>query len=138
MCKCLYKNDCSYVRRWKWLFVCLHKVVRECVSKCGHVFAHGCVCGGGCVHVGVSVERVFVCVYTGGGASPMAQRLRICLHYGRHRRCRFDPWVVKIPWRRAWQSTPVFLPAESHRQRSLAGYSPWGRKQSDMAKQLTL
>ena len=46
----------------------------------------------------------------------------------RHRRLRFDPWVRKIPWRRAWQSTPVFLPRESHRQRSLAGYSLWGHK----------
>ena len=42
----------------------------------------------------------------------------------------FDPWVGKIPWRRAWQPTPVFLPGESHRQRSLAGYSPWGHKES--------
>ena len=44
-----------------------------------------------------------------------------------HRRCkrfRFDPWVGKIPWRRAWQSTPVFLPEESQGQRSLAGCSP--------------
>ena len=39
----------------------------------------------------------------------------------------FDPWVGKIPWRRAWQPTPVFLPGESHGQRSLAGYSPEGR-----------
>ena len=37
----------------------------------------------------------------------------------------------KIPWRRAWQPTPVFLPEESHGQRSLAGYSPWVRKKSD-------
>ena len=36
----------------------------------------------------------------------------------------FDPWVGKIPWRRAWQPTPVFLPGASHGQRSLAGYSP--------------
>ena len=36
-----------------------------------------------------------------------------------------DPWVGKIPWRRAWQHTSVFLPGESHGQRSLAGYSPW-------------
>ena len=36
----------------------------------------------------------------------------------------FDSWVGKIPWRRAWQPTPVFLPDESHGQRSLAGYSP--------------
>ena len=49
-------------------------------------------------------------------------------------RCRFDPQVRKIPWRRAWQPTPVFLPGESHGQRSLAGYSPWGRKQSDMTE----
>ena len=39
-------------------------------------------------------------------------------------RCRFNPWVGRIPWRRAWQSTPVFLPGESHGQRILAGYSP--------------
>ena len=34
-----------------------------------------------------------------------------------------DPWVGKIPWGRAWQPTPAFLPGESHGQRSLAGYS---------------
>ena len=39
----------------------------------------------------------------------------------------FDPWLRKIPWRREWQPTPVSLPGESHGQRSLAGYSPWGR-----------
>ena len=39
-----------------------------------------------------------------------------------------DPWVGKIPWRRKWQLTPVFLPGESHGQRSLAGCSPWGCK----------
>ena len=43
---------------------------------------------------------------------------------GDTRHC-FNPWVWKMPWRRAWQPTPVFLPGESHRQRSLAGYSPW-------------
>ena len=42
--------------------------------------------------------------------------------------CEFDPWVWKIPWRRAWQPTPVFLPGESHGQRSLAGCSSWGRR----------
>ena len=44
------------------------------------------------------------------------------------RRHGFDPWVRKIPWRRKWQLTPVFLPRKSHEQRSLAGYSPWGCK----------
>ena len=38
----------------------------------------------------------------------------------------FDPWVGKIPWRRAWQPTPVFLPGESHGQRSLVGYGSQG------------
>ena len=41
------------------------------------------------------------------------------------RRCRFDAWVQKIPWRRAWQPTPVLLPGESQGQKSLAGCSPW-------------
>ena len=51
---------------------------------------------------------------------------------------RFDPWVRKIPWRRKWQLTPSFLPGESHGQRSLVGYSPWGHKESDMTEQLHL
>ena len=44
-------------------------------------------------------------------------------------RLRFDPWAGKISWRRAWQPTPVFLPGESHGQKSLRGYSPWGHKE---------
>ena len=48
-----------------------------------------------------------------------------------HRRPGFDPWVRKIPWRRKWQPTPVFLPGESHGQRSLAGCCPRGHKESD-------
>jgi len=44
---------------------------------------------------------------------------------GKHR---FDLWIRKIPWRREWQPTLVFLPGESHGQRSLVGYNPWGRK----------
>ena len=41
----------------------------------------------------------------------------------------FNPWVEKIPLRREWLPTPVFLPGEVHGQRSLAGYSPWGCKE---------
>ena len=47
------------------------------------------------------------------------------------RRLGFDPSVRKIPWRRKWQPTPVFLHGKSHGQRNLAGYSPWGCKESD-------
>ena len=44
-------------------------------------------------------------------------------HCRRHKRHGFSPWIGKVPWRREWQPTPVFLPGESHRWRSLAGYS---------------
>ena len=53
--------------------------------------------------------------------SQVAQWLRIY----QWRRCRSDPWVGKIPWRRKWQLTSVFLPGKSHGQRSLVSYSPW-------------
>ena len=48
----------------------------------------------------------------------------------------FKPWVGKIPWRRKRLPTPVFVPGESHEQRSLTGYSPWGRKESDLTEPL--
>ena len=51
-----------------------------------------------------------------------------------NRRHRFDPWVGKIPWRRAWQPTPVFLPGESHGKGILTGYSLWGHKEVDIAE----
>ena len=47
--------------------------------------------------------------------------------------CGFDPWVGKIPWRRKWQPTPVFLPEESHGQKSLVVYSPWGCKETRLS-----
>ena len=52
----------------------------------------------------------------------------------RHRRQQFSLWVGKIPWRRAWQPTPVFLLGESYAQRSLVGHYPWGPKESDMTE----
>ena len=48
------------------------------------------------------------------------------------------PGSGKIPWRRKWQFTPVFLPGESHGRRSLVGYSPWGHKESDTTERLHL
>ena len=64
-------------------------------------------------------------------ASPLAQQSRIRLKCRSHRECGFDLWVEKIPWKSAWQPTPILLPRESHGQRSLAGYSPKGHKESD-------
>ena len=56
--------------------------------------------------------------------------------YRRFKRLRINPWVRKIPWRRAWQPTPVFLPGESHGQRNLMGYSPWSHRESDMTEMM--
>ena len=56
----------------------------------------------------------------------------------RHKICGFDPWVGKIPWRRKWQPTPVFLPGESHGQRGPEGYSPRGHKDSEMNERLSV
>ena len=56
----------------------------------------------------------------------------------RHRRRRFNLWVGRIPWKRKWQPTPVFLPGKFHGERSLAGYSPWGHKESHPTERLTM
>ena len=68
------------------------------------------------IYLSVPGLRVFP-----GGASGKEPA---CQHR-RPKKCRFDPWVGKIPWRRSWQPTPGFLPGESHGQRSLAGCGPW-------------
>ena len=52
----------------------------------------------------------------------------------RHRKRWFNPWVRKIPWRRMWLPTPVFLPGKSHGQRTLVECSPWGHKEWDTTK----
>ena len=52
----------------------------------------------------------------------------------RHMRCGFNPWVVKIPWRRTWYPTSVLLLGKSHGQRSLVGYSPWGSDMTETAE----
>ena len=49
---------------------------------------------------------------------------------------KFDPWIREVPWGRKWQPTPGLLLGKSHGQRSLVGYSPWGRKESDMTEWL--
>ena len=50
------------------------------------------------------------------------------------RRIGFDPWVRKIPWRRKWQSTPIFLPRKSHGQRSLGAIAHGIAKESVMTE----
>ena len=62
-----------------------------------------------------------------GGKEPTYQ----CKRCKRHR---FDTWVGKIPWRRAWQPTPVFLPGESYGQRNLVDYSPYDCTELDVTE----
>ena len=62
------------------------------------------------------------------GAALVAQAVKNLLQC---KRLGFSPWVGKIPWRREWLPTPVFLSGEFHGQRSLVGYSPCGHKESD-------
>ena len=56
-----------------------------------------------------------------------------CRRWERHE---FNPWVEKIPWSRKRHPTPVFLPKKFHGQRSLAGYNPWGCKESDTTERV--
>ena len=73
-----------------------------------------------------------LCMIT-AGSSLVAQMVK-CLPAMRETWVRF--LCREIPWRRKWQSTPPLLPGKSHGQRSLVGYSPWGRKESDMTEWL--
>ena len=68
------------------------------------------------------------------GASLVAQMVKVCLQC---RWPRFNPWVRKIPWRKKWQHTPVFLPVEFHGWRSQVSYSPWDHKELDTTEWLT-
>ena len=71
-----------------------------------------------------------MCTDKYGGASGKESACQ----YMRPKSCKFSPWNGKTPWRTAWQPTRVFLPGESHGQRSLAGYSPYGYKESGMTE----
>ena len=74
------------------------------------------------------LERLYCFKGLPGGSSGLKKKKSAC--QCRRKRHRFDPQVRKISWRRAWQATPVFLPGESHGQRSLAGQNQQGCKES--------
>ena len=101
--------SCSHVQSWH-AWVCVYFCSQECPEQ-EPAFVDSSVVSEG---------------FPGGasGKEPACQCRR-------HKKCRFDPWVRKLPWRRALHPTAVFLPGESHGQRSLAGYSPWGHTESD-------
>ena len=68
------------------------------------------------------------CNYLAESCDESAWQCRRC------KRCGFEPWLRKLPWRRKWQPTPVFLPGKCYGQRSLAGCSPRVHKESDMTE----
>ena len=67
--------------------------------------------------------------FPGGTSGKKKKKKNPPANAGDMRDVEFDPWVRKIPWRRTWQPTLVFLPGDSHEQRSLVGYSPWSCKE---------
>ena len=78
------------------------------------------------------VKDLFIILITGMVlSSPGGSVVKKKISY-QCRRLWLHSWMGKIPWKRKWQPTPVFLPGEFHGQRSLVGYSPWGGKESDI------
>ena len=84
----------------------------------------------------VRIKTLITYCYSISRASPVAQRQRLHLKCRSHRRCRFHPWVGKIPWKRAWQPNPVLLPGKSHGRRSLEGYSPQHYEESNKTQHI--
>ena len=80
------------------------------------------------MHLSTSLQRTNIFEINMNGVAQMVKKLPESGRPG------FNPWVGKTAWRRAWQPTPLFLPGESHGQWSLAGYCPWGGKESDMTE----
>ena len=77
-------------------------------------------------------------LFSPGGKPQWLSGQRIHLQFRRHKRHGFNHWVMKIPWRRAQQPTPVFMPGKSNGQRSLAGCNPKGHQESDTTEQLSM
>ena len=75
------------------------------------------------LRIGVIIPNIILGFPCGASGKESACQCRRCKRSG------FDPWVKKIPWRRPWQPTPVFLPGESHGQKSLSVYSPSSHKE---------
>ena len=82
-------------------------------------------------HTHIHYIYISIVIYRKGGSAGKESALQC-------RRSGFNPWVGKIPWRREWLPTPVFLPGEFNGQRTLAGCSPWGHKELDTTERLTL
>ena len=80
----------------------------------------------------ISDKYRHICLYTVFLVTQMVEYLPAM------QKTQVQSWVGKIHWRSEWQLTPIFLPEYFHEQRNLAGYSPWGLKESDTTEWLTL
>ena len=158
MCMCVYMCMCLYMCVSVCICVCVCVYVCVCVCVCVHTphLLHLLIWSWDCSHVldfpGSSADKEFACnagdlgSIPGLGRSP-GEGIGYPFQYSwaslvaqtvKNLPAMQKTWVGKIPWSRTWQPTPVFLPGESHGQRSLAGYSPWGHKESDMTEWLSL
>ena len=100
------------------------KQLNNAANENGHIntYSSPCLSFSCCVPRSWTTGSHGSCMGSSGSSSLQCQRSR------------FDPWVRKIPWRRAWQPIPVFLLGESQGQRSLVDYSPQGHKELDMTE----
>ena len=98
------------------------------IAELNHLFLLTFKVGPRTNHPWIPKEDSFsIYIWLTSGKEPACQ-------YRRYMRCEFNPWVSKIPWRKKWQPAPVFLPGESHGQRSLMGYSLESRTESDVTE----
>ena len=107
VCASIHACQCGFM-----LCVCVHSCLGTCMHTRVHAYMPMHVCGHGSLEVG---RR---------HSGKLSGKESAC----QCRRHEFSPWVGKIPWRKKWLPTPVFLPGESHGQRSLEDYSPWDCK----------
>ena len=115
-----------------YLFIC--KIIHQISPSCGVI--SNCSIEQPWKAVSKFYKNKYSVIWISGFPWWLSHREPAC-QCRRHRRHGFNPWVRKISWRRKWHSTPVSMPENSHEQRSLAGYCPWGHKDPDMTEQLS-
>ena len=104
-------------------------------TRFANVFSHLEGCLFILLMVSFGMQKLFSLMWSSLFGAPRWRIAKESICRGRrHKRCGCVPWVEKIPWRRKWQTTPVFLPGKFHGQRSLADYSSWGSKELDMTE----
>ena len=124
MCVCVCVCMCVYI----YIFVCV------CVCMCVYIYTHIYVCVLYIYIIFIGIQLLYNVVLVSTiqqSESVMHIHKSISFWISFPFRCRFNPCVGKTPGSRKWQPILVFLPGESHGQRSLVGYSPWGHKELD-------